>query len=268
MRSIEFLIVFTVAALDLAVVPGRVRADEFVPDTELGKRFLKECRTVGFGAVEPVGELRTIVSLDTRNGIRELLNNMTNENAGRIGAVFLKGLEIAETGILIDEGVLVKLLTGGIADQASRRNKLDVDLAALSGIGHLLIRLGNIFGIGQFDSHLAPFAQESVKTRNGSGIPSLPKLDPKHHQTGVGVPAAHIVDELDLFRPVLVGMMMRAVGTVCQGLQRSVVTLAPAVDILAVGVVAYCCFRDAVFGSIQNQGLPEAHGLCYLIHSG
>jgi len=48
--------------------------------------------------------------------------------------VFLKGFEIAEAGILINEGVLVKLLIGGITDQASRRDKLDVDLPALSGI--------------------------------------------------------------------------------------------------------------------------------------
>ena len=209
MRSVEILIVFAVTALNFAVVAGRIRADEFVLDTEFGKSLLKECGTIGFGIVQPVGKLRTVVGLDTLNGIREFLNNMAKEDVGRIGAVFLKGLEIAEAGILIDEGVLVKLLTGGITDKASRRNKLNVDLAALSGIGHLFIWLGNILGIGQFHGHLPPFAQEPVKARDGSGIPPLSELDPEYHQTGVGVPAAHIVDEFDLFRPVLVGVMMR-----------------------------------------------------------
>lgn len=210
-RSVEILIVFAVAALNLAVVARRIRADELMPDTELGKSLLKECRTVGFGAVQPVGELGTVVGLDTFNGVREFRNNMTKEYAGRVGAVFLKGFEIAETGKLIDEGVLVELLSGGITDQASRRDKLDIDLPALSGIGHLLIWLGNILGIRQLHGHLTAFAQKSVKTRDGSGIPSLPELNPKHHQTCVGVPAAHIVDELDFFRPVLVRVM---VGTV------------------------------------------------------
>lgn len=54
----------------------------------------------------PVGEFRTGIGLDTRNGIRELLNNMVKEDAGRKGAVFLKSLGIAETGTLVDEGVL------------------------------------------------------------------------------------------------------------------------------------------------------------------
>ena len=249
-RSIEFFIVLAVAALDLAIVSGCVRADEFVLDAELGKGLLKECRGGGLGTVQPVGELGTVVGLNTRNGIREFLHNMTKEEAGRIGAVFLKGFEITETGILIDEGVLVELLTGGITDQASRWNKLDVDLAALSGIGHLLIGLGDILGIGQFDSHLAPFTQEPVKTRNGSGISSLPELDPEYDQTGVRVPAAHIVDEFNLFRPVLVGMMVWTMGTVGQRLQGSVVPLTPSVDILAVGVVADGGFRDAMFGCI------------------
>lgn len=46
-------------------------------------------------------------------------------------------------------GELVKLLTNGISDKASRRNKLDVDLLALSGTGHLLMGLGYILGIRQ-----------------------------------------------------------------------------------------------------------------------
>ena len=94
--------------------------------------------------------------MDIRNGIRGLLNNIVKEDAGRKGAVFLKSLGIAETGTPVDEGVaywrtgeLVKLLTNGISDKASRRNKHDVDLPALSGTGHLLMGLGNILGMRQ-----------------------------------------------------------------------------------------------------------------------
>ena len=34
-RSIEFLIIFAVTALNFAVVPWRIRPDEFMPDAEL-----------------------------------------------------------------------------------------------------------------------------------------------------------------------------------------------------------------------------------------
>ena len=62
---------------------------------------------------------------------------------------------------------LVKLLTSGISDKASRRNKLDAAPPALSGTGHLHIGLGIILGIRQLRGHLLPFAQEPVKAGDG-----------------------------------------------------------------------------------------------------
>lgn len=125
--------------------------------------------------------------------------------------MFLKGFEIVETGIFIDESVLVKLLSSGISDQASCGDEFNIDLTALAGIGHLFIGLGNILWVRQLHSHLAPFAQESVKARDGSGIPSLPQLDPEYYEPCVRVPAAYIINELDLFRPVLIWVMVRTV---------------------------------------------------------
>ena len=81
-RSVEIRIVFSVAALHFIVVAGRVRTDEFVLDAESGKGFLKESRAVGFGTVQPVGELRTVAGLDALNGIGKFLNNMAKENTG------------------------------------------------------------------------------------------------------------------------------------------------------------------------------------------
>ena len=40
--SVEFLIVFAVTALNFAVMPGRIRTEEFMSNTEFRKRFLKE----------------------------------------------------------------------------------------------------------------------------------------------------------------------------------------------------------------------------------
>ena len=64
MGFIETPLVFTMTAFNFAVVPGRVRADKFVPDPQLGGCLLKQCRFVS-GCCEPVGELTSIIRLYT-----------------------------------------------------------------------------------------------------------------------------------------------------------------------------------------------------------
>ena len=46
-RSIEFLIVFSMRSLDLAVVSRRENTDQFVPDAKLAQRLFKERFPVG-----------------------------------------------------------------------------------------------------------------------------------------------------------------------------------------------------------------------------
>ena len=58
MAGIEPLLVLAVAALNLAVVAGRVRTDELVEDAQLGGGFLKQRRQVPLTARKPVGKLR------------------------------------------------------------------------------------------------------------------------------------------------------------------------------------------------------------------
>jgi hypothetical protein len=65
---------------------------------------------------------------------------------------------------------------------------------------------------------------------------------------------------------MLVGMAVGTMRTVCQRLEGAVVPFAPAVNILPVQMVADGRLCDAVLVGILNHGLPEAHGLCYLIH--
>ena len=54
----------------------------------------------------------------------------------------------------------------------------------------------------------------------------------------MGISAAHVQDEFDLLRCVLIGMVVRAVRSVSQGGQRAVVPFTPAVDVLPVQPVA------------------------------
>lgn len=68
----------------------------------------------------------------------------------------------------------------------------------------------------------------------------------------MGVSPAHVVDELDLLRPVLVWVAVRPVRTILQGLEGPVVPFQPAIDILAVCPVTDRCFRDTIFLRVVN----------------
>ena len=46
MAGIESFLIFAVTALDLAVVPRRIRTNQFVPDIQLGSRSFKQRRQI------------------------------------------------------------------------------------------------------------------------------------------------------------------------------------------------------------------------------
>mgnify|MGYP003255546271 CR=1 FL=1 len=96
MRGIEPLVILPVAALYLAVVPGRKGPDDFVTDA-VGLQMLLEKRGSFLVARKAVGEFRPIVCLDTFDGAGECPYQMLHELGGRIGAVFLKGFHEAPT---------------------------------------------------------------------------------------------------------------------------------------------------------------------------
>ena len=72
--GIEALLVLTVAALYLSVVPGSIRADELMTDAELLRCHFKQRGKVSFAVGETVGKLKAIVRLyalhpDTSAGV-------------------------------------------------------------------------------------------------------------------------------------------------------------------------------------------------------
>ena len=75
--------------------------------------------------------------------------------------VFFECFQVAKTAVLINCSILIEFLARSIANKAGRGDEFNVDLDALARILHLLVRLGNILGIWQFDRHLAA----SVSTR-------------------------------------------------------------------------------------------------------
>ena len=76
--------------------------------------------------------------------------------------MFFECLQVAKTAVLINCSVLVEFLPRSIANKAGRGDKFNVDLDALAGILHLLVRLGNILGIWQLDRHLAASRKHAV----------------------------------------------------------------------------------------------------------
>ena len=177
---------------------------------------------------------------------------MLHKLRGRICTVFFECFQVAKTAVLINCSILIEFLARSIANKAGRGDEFNVDLDALAGILHLLVRLGNILGIWQFDRHLAASCKHAVQAGDGACIAALAQLDPEHHQTGVGVPAAHISNQLQLCFCMLVRVAVGPMRAVCQRLQRPIIALLPPVDILAVGAVTDRCFCDSVFLSIPN----------------
>lgn len=213
--GVELLIVLAVAALNLAIVPWSIGADELVADAELGEGGFKERRFVLFTSNETISEFRAIIGLDALKEEGKLLGTVADEQGRGIGAVFPKGFEVAETAELVEESILVKpTLLGGLPYKAGCRNELHIDLDALAGILHLFVGLGDVFGIWQLYSHLAVLTKETIQAGNGACIAPLPEFYPEHYQSGVGIPAPHIVDQPDLILPVLVRMVMRPVRTI------------------------------------------------------
>ena len=94
------------------------------------------------------------------------------------------------------------------------------------------------------------FAKKPIQAGNGAGISPHTQLDPEYHQSGIGVPAPHVLNQSDLVLPMLIRVIVRPMRAILEARQRAVVAFAPPVDILPVGAIADCCFCHAMFVGI------------------
>ena len=65
MERIKSFLVFPKAALHFAVMPGRVRANELMADSQVGSGFLKKGGDVSITAGKTISKFKTVISLDT-----------------------------------------------------------------------------------------------------------------------------------------------------------------------------------------------------------
>lgn len=253
MGGIESLVILPVAAFHFPIMSGCVRADYFMPYPMFLQTFLEKGQFIPMSG-KPVGELRSVVSLDTFNPAGECFDKVLHKLCGRISAVFLKSFYKTPSGILVDGGILEELFSDHLAVfQTGGRNKFDIYLDTLSRILHLFIRLGDVFGIRRMDSHHALLFEKAVKAGNGTGVSFLPELDPENHKPGMRITSAHTGDQLCLIRGMLVWMVVWTPGTISQGIPGAVIAFFPAIDILSVGLIFSGGIGNTIAFRVVNQ---------------
>ena len=197
MAGIEALLVLTVAALHLTVVPRGIRANQLMPDAQLSSRPLKQRRQLALTAGEAVGKLGTVVRLDTLHldpAARIPRGQSVQEISRRIGGLLRVGGEEAQARELVDGGVLEQPKLR-IRD-ALARHDLHIYLHALSGTGHLLVRLGFVCIFRLFGRKQPHFAHDTEQTLWTAGVAALPQTVPQLDHAQRRIAAAHIADEL------------------------------------------------------------------------
>lgn len=252
MGSVEAFVILTVAALYFPVMTRRKRTDKLVAYSVFLLSTLEYYQCFFNGSGKTLGELTPIVGPDTFDWHGETLQQVFQKLSGKIGAVLLESFHVTPAGIFIDRGILVKLFSLSFINQTTGGNELHVDLYSLSGIGHLLIRFGDIFEIREFFSCHPLFLKETIETGDRALITPLHEFYPENDQPGVRITPAHIPDEFDLFGSMLVRMIVRTSGPVTQGIQGSVIAFFSVINILAVGFKFHGRFRNAILLSVFN----------------
>lgn len=116
MGGIETLIVLPVAAFHFPVVPWSKGPDQFMPIAMLRQVCLEKGKLVPVGG-EAIGEFCPVVRLDALDRKREGFHQVLQEQDGGLGAMFLKNLYEAPSGILVD---------GGILEEASAQSEISL----------------------------------------------------------------------------------------------------------------------------------------------
>ena len=211
--GVKTLLVLPVAALHLAVMTRRVGADELMADTQLGGGGLKQSGKIPLAVGKTVGELKSIVSLDTFHlntpaGIP--FNQPYKEVGGGIGGLFRVGGQEAQACELVNGCVLVQAQLR--VSDAATGDHLHIHLDTLAGIGHLLVGLWLVGGFLLFRLEQAQLSHDPEQALRAAGVAPLPQPVPQFHHTQVGIAAAHIPDQLLLCLCMLVRVAVGSPG--------------------------------------------------------
>lgn len=109
MRGVEFLVILAVTALHLAIMSGRIRANQLMANTKTRQLRLKQRGCISALWQKALCKFCAVVCLYALNGVGKSLNHVPEEHSGGIGAVLFKCLKVSKTAVLVDEGVLKPL---------------------------------------------------------------------------------------------------------------------------------------------------------------
>ena len=108
--GIEALLILAVTTLHFTVVAWSIGADELVADTQLCGGGLKQSREIPLAVGKTVGELKSIVSLDTFHADTSAgvpLEQLFQKIGGGTGGLLRVGSQEAQAGKLVNSSVLV-----------------------------------------------------------------------------------------------------------------------------------------------------------------
>ena len=140
-----------------------------------------------------------------------------------------------------------------MVNQTDCRNVFYINLEPLAGIEHLLVGLRYILRVLRLDCHDSPTPENAIKAGNRAFVAALHELYPKGDKAGALVPAAHVGDEFQLLRGMLVGMTVGAPGSVTERLPGAVIAFHPAVDKLSVNAITDRSFGDTMFLCVTDK---------------
>ena len=143
--GIKALLILAVTALHFTIVAWSIGADELVEDTQLGGGGLKQSGKIPLAVGKTVGELKSIVSLDTFHADTSAgvpLEQLLQKIGGGTGGLLRVGSQEAQAGKLVNGSILVQAQFR--VGDAAAGDYLHIHLNTLAGIGHLLVGLGFI----------------------------------------------------------------------------------------------------------------------------
>ena len=267
---VETLLILSVAAFHFAIVSWRVRTDQFVSDPQGLRGGFKESREILFAVREAVGELKSIIRLNTLHldaSASIPLYQATQEVGGGVSRLLWISPEETKAGILVN---------GSILEQSQLRvcntppgHYLHIHLDPLTWVIHLLVGFWRIpLFLFLFRKHTHPPHHPEQALRS-AGIAPLAEPTPQLYHTKIRISSPHISDELQFLICMLVRMTVWPPGSASQGFHTSVPSGPPEVDIGPSTVIFSAGLADTVFFSVLHQGLPICHVLCYtLAHEG
>ena len=193
--GIKALLILAVTALHFTIVAWSIGADELVADTQLGGGGLKQSGKITPAVGKTVGELKSIVSLDTFHADTSAgvpLEQLFQEVGGRISCLLRIGSQETQTGELIDGGVLIQAQLR-VGDTAAG-DHLHIYLDTLAGIGHLLVGLWPVGGFLLFRREHSQLPHYPEQALRAAGVAPLPQTVPQLYHTQIWIAAAHVPD--------------------------------------------------------------------------